>query len=37
VREGKATLFDWTEPELYVRACEHRWSFACEDLALRSP
>jgi hypothetical protein len=37
VREGKATLFDMSEQDLYARACEHRWSFACGDPALRSP
>jgi hypothetical protein len=37
VREGRATLMDMPEPELYARACAHRWSFACEVLASRSP
>jgi hypothetical protein len=37
LREGRATLVDMTEAELYSRACAHRWSFACEDLALLSP
>ncbi len=37
VREGGATLMDMPEPELYARACDHRWRFACEVLALRSP
>lgn len=37
VREGGATLMDMPEPELYARACDHRWRFACEVFALRSP
>jgi hypothetical protein len=37
VREGRATLMDLSEPELYARACDHRWRFACEVLALRTP
>lgn len=37
VREGRATLIDTAEPELYRRACDHEWRFACETLALRSP
>ncbi|MEE8198711.1 MAG: hypothetical protein V3R48_03245 [Thermoplasmata archaeon] len=36
VREGRATLLDMPEPELYARACDHQWDFACEALALRS-
>jgi hypothetical protein len=36
VREGRATLMEMPEPELYARACDHQWSFACEVLALRS-
>jgi hypothetical protein len=30
VREGRATLVDMPEPELYQRACDHRWRFACD-------
>jgi hypothetical protein len=37
VREGGATLMDMPEAELYARACDHRWRFACEILASRSP
>ena len=29
LREGGRNLMEMTEPELYRRACEHRWSFAC--------
>jgi hypothetical protein len=35
VREGRSTLFDLPEPELYARACDHRWRFACEVVASR--
>jgi hypothetical protein len=34
VRESRATLIDMPEPELYARACEHRWEFACEAVAV---
>jgi hypothetical protein len=37
VRESRATLMDMPESELYARACEHQWDFACEALAVRSP
>ena len=37
VRESRATLIDMPEPELYARACEHQWVFACEATALRTP
>ena len=37
VREGRATLMDMPESELYQRACDHQWRFACEVPALRSP
>jgi hypothetical protein len=29
LREGGRNLIDMPEPELYSRACEHGWSFAC--------
>ena len=29
LREAGRNLLDWTEPELYARACDHGWSFAC--------
>ena len=29
LREGGGNLMDMPEPELYRRACEHRWRFAC--------
>ncbi len=35
LREGKATLTAMPEPELYDRACDHRWVFACDALAIR--
>lgn len=37
LRESRATLMDMPEQDLYARACEHQWEFACEALALRSP
>jgi len=30
LRQGRPTLNDWSEAELYTRACEHGWTFACE-------
>jgi hypothetical protein len=30
VREGGPNLIDMPEPELFARACEHGWSFACD-------
>ncbi len=33
VREGRETLVDMPEPELYARACDHQWRFACRGLA----
>ena len=30
LREGGANLMEMSEPDLYVRACAHRWTFACE-------
>jgi hypothetical protein len=35
LREGGRNLMDTPEPELYARACEHKWAFACERLAGR--
>jgi hypothetical protein len=29
LREGGQNLMEMSEPELYARACGHRWSFAC--------
>jgi hypothetical protein len=34
VRESRATLIDMPESELYARACEHQWDFACQALAV---
>ncbi len=31
LREGGANLMDMPEPELYARACDHGWTFACEE------
>ncbi|HET9948179.1 MAG TPA: hypothetical protein VFQ22_04620 [Longimicrobiales bacterium] len=36
LREGGRNLMETPEPELYDRACEHGWSFACERVALSS-
>jgi hypothetical protein len=33
LREGGLNLLDMPEPELYERACEHEWAFACVSLA----
>ena len=30
LREGGLNLMEMPEDELYARACEHRWAFACE-------
>ena len=30
LREGGQNLLTMSEPELYARACDHSWSFACE-------
>ncbi|MEX2570764.1 MAG: hypothetical protein WD737_05615 [Gemmatimonadota bacterium] len=30
LREGGRNLIDLSEPELYSRACDHSWAFACE-------
>jgi len=34
LREGGLNLMEMPEPDLYARACEHRWTFACERTAL---
>jgi hypothetical protein len=31
LREGSRNLLDWSEDELYARACEHDWAFACNN------
>ena len=31
LREGGANLTEMPEPELYARACDHGWTFACEN------
>jgi hypothetical protein len=36
LREGRENLLETPEPELYERACDHGWGFACERLS-RSP
>jgi hypothetical protein len=33
LREGGKNLLEMPEPELYARACEHDWAFACERTA----
>jgi len=33
-REGGLNRMDDTEPEIYARACEHGWQFACSRVAL---
>ena len=33
LREGGANLMEMSEPDLYARACAHRWTFACERVA----
>jgi hypothetical protein len=30
LREGGLNLLDMPEPDLYARACEHGWTFACQ-------
>jgi hypothetical protein len=37
LREGGANLSETPEPELYARACEHGWEFACGTIASRAP
>jgi hypothetical protein len=34
LRQGGRNLMETSEPELYTRACEHGWSFACERMAM---
>ena len=29
LREGSRNLLEWSEADLYSRACEHNWAFAC--------
>jgi hypothetical protein len=36
LRQGGRNLMDMPEPELYTRACEHGWAFACERRAMSS-
>ena len=36
LREGGLNLLDAPEPELYRRACDHAWRFACERVASTS-
>jgi hypothetical protein len=33
LREGGLNLMDTSEPELYERACDHEWAFACARVA----
>ena len=33
LREGGLNLMDMPERDLYARACEHQWTFACERLS----
>ncbi len=33
LREGGPNLMEMSEPDLYARACDHRWTFACEKAA----
>jgi hypothetical protein len=36
LREGGQNLMEMPEPDLYARACDHGWTFAC-DGGSRSP
>jgi TPR repeat protein len=36
LREGGRNLMEMSEPELYARACEHRWMHACRGVAVAS-
>jgi hypothetical protein len=36
LRQGGRNLMDTSEEDLYVRACEHGWTFACDRMALAS-
>jgi hypothetical protein len=31
LRAGGGNLMEMPEPQLYARACEHRWTFACQE------
>jgi len=33
LREGGQNLLEMPEPELYERACEHGWAYACQSVA----
>jgi len=33
LREGGPNLMEMPEPDLYARACDHRWTFACQRAA----
>ena len=33
LREGGQNLMEMSEPDLYARACDHRWVFACERIS----
>ena len=37
LREGGLNLIDMPERDLYARACDHQWTFACERLSLSIP
>ena len=34
LREGGQNLMEMSEPELYARACEHGWAYACPSVAV---
>jgi hypothetical protein len=36
LRAGGGNLMEMPEPQLYARACEHRWTFACQETRARS-
>lgn len=36
LREGGRDLIEMSEPELYARACDHEWSFACDRMRATS-
>jgi hypothetical protein len=36
LREGGENLLDMREPELYARACDHGWAFACARIGRKS-
>ena len=33
LREGGQNLLEMSEPELYARACDHNWTFACDKVS----